>query len=484
MTKTIHEQSVHRLAAALAAHHHAKTDRSGENPYQEHDLSQMVTAGLRSDEKHPAKNMVAAGDMGLALEEGRIEALAQDKKDKSAKRMARARQRAERKIALDAIADSPVQPSTERMKQAWLIVLHLNVIIDKVANGKRRWASRFLGTTMDDVPQMAKEKTALMLAKSDKDLDLLGEAARQLGEQAKRTGMIPGDQKVDLDKEERKHIKRVRKARGWLMGVVNNRVMGALVDAYTNERNLRWENIDIIATVMASINGPGEDPLGANFKAGRAPAFLGTKFQRPGGVDAALLATAINAAITERGLDRLVELLLANTRTDGAFPWSEMAEDVFMATTDGEWKWQVVVEATTGRNRDGETWTMDRARKARGDFARQFVRAEFAWLPGFILGVLDAFDPKAIGWSTHGTLAGINAEGERVRLRPTAKVTGPRAVLASDFELFYLPDAPEGRELLRPTLKFASSQEAAEALIEHLAMLVTGEDLVVSARNA
>lgn len=470
MTKTITDEGIQRLAVALKAHERAKTVRKPEdNPFHQHDLKQMANAGLlKGADKHPARSMAPQGGLGYDLEEARIQGLEADKADKSAKRMAAARARAERKEALDAIADSPVQPSAERMKAAWLIVLHLTPTIDRTANSKRRWASRFLGTTMDDVPQMAKEKMALTLAKSDKDLELLEEAARGIGEQARQTGQIPGEQasQADLDKEVRKHQKRVMKARKWLMGVVNNRVMGALVDAYTSERNLRWENIDIIATVMASINGPADDPLTANFRADRAPAFLGTKFQRPGGVDSGLLATAINAAITDRGLDRMVELLLNNTRTDGAFPWSQMAEQVFMADPagDGEWKWAVVVRATTGVNRKGKPWTMDRATKARGKAARVFVRNEFAWLPGFIMSVLDAFDPRAIGYSVHAGHV--------------------HATLASDFELWYLPDAPEPRELLRPVLRYADAEEAAQALIEHLAVLVTGEDLVRSAVNA
>jgi hypothetical protein len=469
MTKTMTEEAVARLAAALDAHERAKTERKPEdNPFHDHDLKQMASAGLRSaQDKQPARNMAAAGGTGLAMEEARFEVEKAHKADKSAKRMAAARARAARKVELDKIADSPVRPSTERMQQAWMIVLHLTPTIDRIANDKRRWASRFLGTTMDDVPQMAKEKMALILAKSNKDLDLLETAARELGEQAKRSNRIPADQLTD---EERIERKKVGKARKWLMGVVNNRVMGALVDAYTSERNLRWDNIDLIATVMANINGPGADPIGNAFKADRAPAFMGTRFQRPGGVDPHLLATAINAAITERKLDRLVELLLNNIRTDGSFPWSEQAEEVFLAAPDGDgqWYWQAVCNATTGRNRDGKEWTLDRARKARGDAARTFVRNEFEWLPGFIVEAVEAFDPHAIGYSVKAN-------------RWSSQV---RATLASDFELYYLGDEPEVRQPLRPVLRYADAAEAARALMDHLACLVTGEELVRTARDA
>jgi len=484
MTTTMTDETVAKLTAALNAHERAKTERKPEdNPFHDHDLTQMADAGLRSSaDRHPARNMAPAGDLGFALEESRFRVLDQAKADKSARRMATARARAERKVELDKIADSPARPNAERMRQAWMIVLHLTPTIDRIAVDKRRWASRFLGNTMDDVPQMAKEKMALILAKSDKDLDLLERAARELGEQAERSNNIPRDQQSD---DERADRKKVAKARKWLMGVTNNRVMGALVDAYTSERNLRWDNIDLIATVMANINGPGADPMFDRFKADRAPAFLGAKFQRPGGVDAGLLATAINAAITERQLDRLVELLLNSTRTDGAFPWSDMAEDVFLAAPgDGEWMWQVVCQSTTGRNRDGKEWTMDRARKARGDAARTFVRNEFEWLPGFVVAVVEAFNPQSLGFTTKGALTAINGEGRPVQLKRTARDGQIRAVLASDFELYYLGDEPQVRQPLRPVLRYADATEAARALVEHLAVLVTGDDLVRSAINA
>ena len=109
---------------------------------------------------------------------------------------------------------------------------------------------------------------------------------------------------------------------------------------------------------------------------------------------------------------------------------------------------------------------MDRARKARGDAARQFVRNEFAWLPGLIMEVIGSFDPHMIGWSMLGP-------GGR-----------PNAVMASDFELYYLPDQPVVREQYQPVLRFADAGEAAEALIEHLALLTTGADLVKSVSNA
>lgn len=454
--------SIERLAAALNAHSKAKVAREpGDNPYHEHDLDQMRSAGLMSaQDKTPALNMAAKAPdspMAYEMERSRFEVEAAAKTDSSAKRMAAARARAARKAQFDEIMTSPVKPDEKRMAEAWAIMSHLFPTVVRIAEGKRRWAARHLGDVTDDVGAIVLENMALMLAKSDKDLDLMLKAAEQIGSKAKRTGKVEGHIETD---DEAKARRREAKARKWLMQVVNNRVMDTLVDVYFRSHNLRWENIDIVATVMATVNGVGDDPLLNRHKADRAPSFLGTRFQRPGGVDSALLATAINAAIGDRGLDRLVELLLNHTRTDGRFQWKRYAEDVFLASPDGgEWMWQAVVQATTGRTPQGKEWTMDRARKARGDAARTYVRQQFEWLPSFIVSVLDAFDPAFIGFAAH-------AQG------------GGRAILASEFELYYLGDEPERRLLLSPVLKYGSAEEAAAALLEHLAQPSTTDEWV------
>lgn len=461
-TTTTTNDLVERLTAALNAHERAKTERKpDDNPFHQHDLKQMATAGLlKSADRHPARSM-ASCELGFALESSRIQVLSEAKADKSARRMAVARARAARKQQFDAITASPVRPDPERMREAWVIVTHLLPIITQVANGKRQWAKRLLGSVTDDVAGAVVENMALLLAKSDKDLGVLEQAARQLGEQAERTRQIPGDQ-TDAEKAA---AKAVAKGRKWLMQVVNNRVMDTLIDVYCRSHNLRSENIEVLATVMANLSGVGDDPMTNRFKADRAPAFMGTKFPRPGGVDAGLLAAAINAAISDRGLDRLVELLLGGARTNGEFPWTDRAQEVFYAAgDDGPWMWQVVCQATTGRNRDGKEWTTQRARKARGDAARDFVRNAFEWLPSLVVSVVEAFDQHAVAF--------------------TVKAGETRAIMASDFELFYLPDAPDPREVLAPVLRFASVEQAAHALIENLAAHMSGEETLRSLLDA
>ena len=96
-----------RLAAALKAHERAKTDRRPEdNPFAEHSLKDMASAGLRKGaDKIPARDMAVHEGLGREMELARFEVEQEAKADKSAKRMAVMRSRAERKVEFDKIAD-------------------------------------------------------------------------------------------------------------------------------------------------------------------------------------------------------------------------------------------------------------------------------------------------------------------------------------------------------------------------------------------
>lgn len=453
---------VERLSAALADNVSATPYKPDENPYANHDLTKMrQQKGVeRSQDLHPALNMAAKapGPMTQALEEERYAGIEEGRKDKSAQRMRAHRARAARKQQFDQIAASPKAPDKNRLVLAWRVVVPLHDTITKIAKSKKRWAERFLGSNVDDIAQVAMEQIALVLAKSDQDMGVLTQAADELGAIMRESGRVPGDQKVDLSDDERKHRRKVKKARKWLMGLVNNRVMGALADTFVNQRNLRWDNLDMIATIMASINGTGDDPMLARFKADRAPAFLGGKFPAPGRIDPEVMATAISAAITERGLDRMAELLLdeGSRRTDGAVKWRDLAQDVFLATPDGQgaWMWDCVVKATEGSSHK---------RKARAEAARAHARQQFEFLPSVVVGVVDALDWQRVGFN----------EGH--------------AVMLNEFESYYVGDEhPLGRPSapIRPALRFASPEAAARALVEHLVVLITGEDMITSAVNA
>lgn len=443
------------LAAALNEREAAKSASVPEdNPYANHTLKDLSHGMRSSADNFPAVNMVAKSGTPAALElEGSRFAVAEEgKQDKSAKRMAVAKQRQDRRSEFEKIAKIKTEPDPERLQQAWLVVYWLVPIVTKIAKSKQRWANRLLGANADDIPQMALEAMAVMLAKQTKfEYDVLKVAAEQLNKSARG---IPGDQTVDeTEPAERKQIKKARK---WLMGMVNNRVQGALTDSYTDTKNLKWENLDIIGTVVASINGVGDDPMLARFKSDRAPAFLGTRFQRPGGVDANALAMALTGAITAKGLDPLVEYLLDDDhrRTDGKVKWSECAQDIFLLTPGGygQWMWDQVVAATDDH---------EHGRRRRGIAAREHVKNLFGWMPSLITAIVDAFDPQFIGFST----------------------VGHRAVVASDFELYYLGDKPgdeimETREIMQPALRYATVDEAATALAEYLSTLTDWKDMV------
>lgn len=448
MSDTALAAKVTALVAVLNEREEAKKAKPEDNPYAEHTLKDLSHGLRKGSDNFPARNMAAFAETSAALEleGGRFAVAEEGKKDKSAKRMAQARARAERKVEFDRIAASKTMPSPERMLESWRVVYWLVPIVTRIAKGKQRWANRLLGSNADDIPQMALEKMALVLAKQSKfEMDVLIVAAEQLN---KSDRGIPGNQEVDeTEPAERKQIKKARK---WLMGMVNNRVMGALVDSYTSVNNLRWDNLDIITTVMASINGVGDDPMLSRFKADRAPAFMGTRFQRPGGIDPDVLAMAVAAAITEKGLDPLVEFLLdeEHRRVDGAVEWTKHAEAIFLLTPGGTglWMWETVCKATEGHSRRDN---------ARGEAAMNHVRNLFEWMPDLIVSVIDSFDPHFIGWSN----------------------IGRRAVMASDFELFYLPE-PGKRTVLEPALRYGTPEEAATALAEHLANLTTWKDVV------
>lgn len=445
---TINSTLATRLAVVLDLKAQAAPYDPTTNPLRTHTVEQV--AGTT---EIPAKNMAEQGGAGYDMEVARNENLRAGKKDRSKHRMQAARRRAAKKVEFDEIVNASVTPDSERMTEAWRVVAPLVPIATRIANEKRRWAERFLGSLVDDVPQIVLEQMALILAKSDKDLSLLRKAADELGEQAERKG-IPGDQ---LSEDQRAERKQMAKARKWLMGMVNNRVMGALVDLYLGPENLRWQNIDMIATVMASISGVGSDPMMARFQADRAPAMLGSSFPKPGGIDHALVSVAINAAISELELDLLTEILLneENRESGGSFRWTKNAEQVFLATPDGAWLWDLVCKATKHHARP---------RKARGEAAMMHARNQFVWMPDFIVQVVESFDPHLIGYSP----------------------TGGRAVLASDFELGYLPGVNplgEERRPLVPALTYASVEQAVAALLEGVE-IYTGAQFVNNLLNA
>lgn len=387
---TLIQEIQQRLQVALTANKMAKEGRPEGNPLEAASLDMLIqnTSTLKHADLLPQKdkhgNWMGPDNLNQAVVDG----LEARKNARQNQRKTRARAAAARKQQIDAIADSPVAPDPVRLAKAWAVMRPMTDIMARIARSKASWAKRYLGTVGNDICQEATCKMVLVLAKGTHDLDVLMIAAEQLAGEAKRKGAIPG---VQEDKEAKKERKAEAKARKLLMGMANNRVMGALCDAYTDRHNLKWENLDIIETVMASINGAGDDPMTARFQADKAPSFLGTKMAAPGVLDRNILAMALAAAITDRRLDALVELITHedNLRTDGTFMWKANAERVFTSTTDGEHKWELVYRATVG-HADPE--------RSRAQAARAYAQQQFAWMGWFITSVIEACDAERVGW--------------------------------------------------------------------------------------
>lgn len=426
MTKTI-EDIAQRIAVVISTDRKAKPYVAEDNPMGARTLNDLVAGAgiLKHADLLPTKNK--DGWMGAEnLNAQVIEGLDARKASRVRQRQVRSRAQAERLAQINAVVEAPEQPDPARMAQAWAILRPLVPVITRIAKGKAAWAKRYLGAVQDDVTQAAMTRFALMLAKGDLDLDLHLTAAGQLAGEVAR---IPGDQKIDPAMS--KQRKREAKARKVLMSLCNHMVMCSLVDMYRDQKNLRWENLDVIETIMASVNGKGDDPAFANFVASKPPVMQGSRMQTPGAIHPDVLRIAISAAITERGLDRLVELMLANLNTDGSFRWTANAEQVFLATKHGEAAWQAVVQATSSH---------DDPRHSQAQAARLYVRKQFTFMPWLIGAVIDMCTPQRVAW----------------------KQEGHRAIIATAFEA-------RDRAGLVPTCTFESVREASLALSMSLA---------------
>jgi len=453
MTNLRLDEITNLIAQALTERVVAKAVTSEEDrPYANHELPELVTGVANHADNILARSMAPASSAGHVMEAARLEGGRAQRRQRQAANADRRRRTQARRDLFDETLAKPVTPDPKRMEQAWTVVGHLLPIVQRIATEKRQWAARFLGDVADDLVQEVLEKLVLTLAKSDHDLIVYAEAAGQLGTETRSNGQIPGDQ---ADEEFHKHRKALRRARKELMSMTNHWTMTTLVDLYREARNLRWENLDILATIQTSIAGVGGDPYVARTKADRAPAMLGTTFTGPGQLDRDQVAAAVTAAITDRGLDRLTELLLdeSSRRTDGTVKWRELAELIFMATTEGRELWPEVQRGTT-HGKD--------PKRLQAEAATRLVQRQFEWLPDLIVAVVEAMDARPICY----------ADGH--------------AIMASDLDMYQPDPHPLGerRYPLQPTLRYASATDAARALVEALGQSITGEDLVRSIQFA
>jgi hypothetical protein len=351
-----------------------------------------------------ANAMEAARSAGLKV--GAIER--ESKRKKAA--LARTQRSEQIEAAVNAAVSSPTAMPPERVEDAWLIVATLYPVIEAVARSKRNWVQRYLGDLTADTVGMTCERMVNVLVGSGKDLSILLDSAEAVISKESAPALPEGATEEDV-----KRRKAVMKGCSWVMGVVNNCILQSINAAYHSEENERWQNLDTMTTIMASANNI-EDTYVARFKADRAPLMSGWRWAQPGEFDPALLSVALDAAITDRHLDPLVELFIAEGNMHrGSFRWEALASQVFLLGPDGEWLWDAV-ERESRNHKDPVN--------AQAIRAKAYVAQVFGWMPGFIVDVCHA-----------------------------------------------LPDLPFGdgkRYPLVPALSYATAQDAAEAIMEVL----------------
>lgn len=210
--------------------------------------------------------------------------------------------------------DAKVVPQ-HAVKDALEVTAHLSDKIDLVAQRRVRKAARLLGTIAEDCTfetfATVNRSIAGAIYRDERDRDELLVAAEWLSHQ-------PGIPSVRRD-EAPLHA-------GWLMSVIEYRSRSALQEWY--DRNPSIESLAAGDSVLGSGH---TDDYYDRFCADGQPQVMGARWHRPGRVDMGMVQAAIAGAITARGLDPLVELILSNLRSDDSFAWSEHAGEVFRA---------------------------------------------------------------------------------------------------------------------------------------------------------
>ena len=202
-----------------------------------------------------------------------------------------------------------------QLREALDVTSLLSRIIDDVATRRARKAGRLLGNMAEDSTfetfAAVNRSIAGAITRGEREKGDLLTAAEWLSQQ-------PGI--PDLRHEEPpEHA-------GWLMAVIEYRSKSAIQEWYAKE-----PSIESLAHGDSAIDSTWEDDYYDRFVADAKPAPLGARWPQPGEADLGIVQAVIAGAITARGLDPLVELILANTRSDGLFSWSEHAEGVFRA---------------------------------------------------------------------------------------------------------------------------------------------------------
>lgn len=308
-----------------------------------------------------AKPIDRSTDVGDRLARSRKERGELGRTERRQQAQRRMRHRAALVAQIQAPTKIPAPPEPNRLAKAWRVVAPLNDLVERVAEAKGQKARYHLGLLPNDVAADCILELVTMLAKSDRDLDQLHDAARALN-----------GEEVEVSAS----------AQRFLRQAVHVIVRQYLLDAYRAAKACPEDAMtESVLAQMEALGQPWD-----HHDASRAPVMLGGHPTAPGSVDALTIAIVATVAITSRHLDPMVEFLLAHLRTDGSFSWTQYAREVFMLDPEGNGvvKWAIVCQATAH---------MADPVKGQASAARMFARSQFAFLTPLLAHAAERLDP-------------------------------------------------------------------------------------------
>lgn len=255
----------------------------------------------------------------------------EERKRSMQRRRARQYRKRQERAAENRAKDAKALPKGA-VKNALDVTAHLSEKIDLVAQRRARKAARLLGSIAEDATfetfATVNRSIAGAIHRDERPKEELIEAAAWLSRE-------PGIPTVHWKDDPPKHA-------SWLMSVIEYRSRTAIQDWYDKNPSL-----ESLAQGDSAIASTHSDDYYDRFCAKQDLGLLGARWPRPGQVDVAIIQGVIAGAITGRGLDALVELILGNLRSDGLFPWTEYAEEVFTALGLAHRWQQIEAKATT-----------------------------------------------------------------------------------------------------------------------------------------
>lgn len=244
-------------------------------------------------------------------------------------------------------------------------------ILDEVVASQGRRFTKYLGQAeVENIAVDVYNRVAHSVSQSNWDTELLVQGADFL--QANGWWEI---RPKDHEDDEQTYATVAK----YLVVTMVSRSKDAWKEAYRKRPTLM--SIEKMDTVMANMHS-NADPDMARFKADGGARLVGWNPPSPGSIDWNTLAMAVAAAITERKLDPLAEVLLNDEylRTDGAFMWTEHSDKV----------WRACGLPMGLFNKMSKTDKAKAAKKA--------ARNRFTWMPGMMEAAIRELQPDV--WET------------------------------------------------------------------------------------